>query len=98
VRFLANENFPGNAIEALRKQGHDVRWIRTDAPGSSDSEVLSMAQAEDRILLTFDRDFGELAFRLGLPAATGIVLFGFRMTSAQQVASVVTQAISLRTD
>lgn len=33
MRFLANENFPGDAVEALRHQGHDVTWIRTDAPG-----------------------------------------------------------------
>lgn len=57
-----------------------------------------MAQAEERILLTFDRNFGELAFHAGLPATIGIILFRFRMTSAQQVARVVTQAIALRKD
>ena len=98
MRFLANENFPGDAVEALRLQGHDIRWIRADAPGSSDPHVLALAQAEERILLTFDTDFGELAFRSGLPATIGIVLFRFRMTSAQQVARVVAQAIASRSD
>lgn len=98
MRFLANENFPSDAVTALRQQGHDVRWIRTDAPGSSDPQVLAMAQAEERILLTFDLDFGELAFRAGLPATIGIVLFRFKMTSAQQVARVVSEALALRTD
>lgn len=55
-------------------------------------------QAEERILLTFDLDFGELAFRAGLPATIGIVLFRFKMTSAQQVARVVSEALALRTD
>ena len=59
MRFQANENFPANAVEALRHQGHDVTWIRTDAPGISDAEVLTRAQSDDRILLTFDKDFGE---------------------------------------
>jgi predicted nuclease of predicted toxin-antitoxin system len=59
VRFLANENFPLVAVEALRQQGHDILWIRIEAPGSRDVTVLEMAQAESRIVLTFDRDFGE---------------------------------------
>jgi predicted nuclease of predicted toxin-antitoxin system len=65
MRILADENFPGDAVTALREQGHDVLWIRTDAPGISDHEVLTHAQAEARILITFDKDFGELAFRFG---------------------------------
>ena len=75
MRILANENFPGEAVDALRREGHDVVWIRTEAPGSSDKEVLQRAQSELRILVTFDKDFGELAFHLGLPASNGIILF-----------------------
>ena len=43
MRFLANENFPGEAVEELRALGHDVLWVRTDAPGSSDEAVLATA-------------------------------------------------------
>jgi predicted nuclease of predicted toxin-antitoxin system len=68
VRLLADENFPGVAVAALRSRGHDVAWIRTDAPGSGDRDVLARAEAEGRLLITFDKDFGELAFRLRLPA------------------------------
>jgi predicted nuclease of predicted toxin-antitoxin system len=74
MRFLADKNFLGVAVEILRQQSHDVVWIRTYAPGSSDIDVLAIAEAENRILLTFDRDFGELASRAGLPAICGIVL------------------------
>ena len=63
MRILANENFPGDAIAALRLRGHDVAWVRTDAPGSSDWKVLERAQTEDRVLITFDKGFGELARR-----------------------------------
>jgi hypothetical protein len=41
MRFLADENFPGDAVTALRTLGHDVLWIRTDAPGITDEEVLA---------------------------------------------------------
>lgn len=76
MTFLANENFPLDAVEALRRAGHDVAWVRTDAPGSTDSQVLARAVAEGRLLLTFDKDFGDLAFHAGLPAGCGIVLSG----------------------
>jgi predicted nuclease of predicted toxin-antitoxin system len=98
MRFLADENFLGVAVEALRQQGHDVVWIRTHAPGSSDVDVLAMAEAENRILLTFDRDFGELAFRAGLPAICGIVLFRLRMTTPTQVVQRIIATLASRTD
>jgi hypothetical protein len=40
MRFLANENFPKAAVEALRAEGNNVAWMMTVAPGSSDNEVL----------------------------------------------------------
>jgi predicted nuclease of predicted toxin-antitoxin system len=75
MRFLANENLPLDVVEAIRSVGHDVAWIRTDAPGIKDHEVLARALNEKRVLLTFDKDFGELAYRFGLPPDCGIVLF-----------------------
>jgi len=75
MRLLANENFPAAAVNALREKGHDVTWIRTEAPGINDKSVLARAQRESRILITFDKDFGELAFRSLLPAASGVILF-----------------------
>lgn len=78
--------------------GHDVLWIRTAAPGSSDPIVLAQAQAENRILITFDKDFGELAFRSRMPASNGIVLFRISAPSAQHVAEVVTGVLNGRED
>ena len=75
MRFLANENIPGDAVAALRQAGHDTAWIRSDSPGMPDDQVLARAVRESRILLTFDKDFGELAFRRRMPAQCGIVLF-----------------------
>jgi predicted nuclease of predicted toxin-antitoxin system len=98
MRLLANENFPGEAVDTLRTRGHDVLWIRTDAPGSSDQDVLAKASAEDRILLTFDKDFGELAFRAGLPAASGVVLFRFPPISATSVAQIAVAVLESRID
>jgi predicted nuclease of predicted toxin-antitoxin system len=78
MRFLANENVPRTAIEALRAAGNDVVWIRVDAPGSSDPEVLARAAREERILLTFDKDFGELAKASPMPAGCGLSCCAFQ--------------------
>ena len=75
MRLLANENIPGDTLAALRAEGHDVIWIRTEYPGATDQEVLQLAQTENRVLLTMDKDFGELAFRSRLPSQCGVILF-----------------------
>ena len=98
MRILADENFPGDAVIALQARGHDVSWVRADAPGSSDIEVLARAQDEDRILVTFDKDFGELAFRSGLPTTSGVILFRISVSSPSYIARTAVAAMEGRTD
>ena len=98
MRILANENFPGPVVRALRELGHDVLWVKEIMRGASDVEVLSRAHAERRILATFDRDFGELAFRFGLPAECGIIFFRLRGTSPETDNSRAIAALTSRTD
>lgn len=74
-QFLANENFPAETVAWLREEGHDVVHAAETLIGASDSELLRRAHADRRILITFDRDFGELVFHQRQPAARGIVLF-----------------------
>lgn len=98
MRILADENFPLVAVEALQQQGHDVIWIRSDAPGSSDRVILARAQAENRVIVTFDKDFGELAFRFSLPALSGIILFRITPSSPERIAEIVVAVLASRTD
>lgn len=72
--------------------------FRSSPCASLPTRTLSRAQAEDRILLTFDKDFGELAFRTKLPAASGIILFRITAPSSAVVAQKVVAAIALRDD
>lgn len=74
------------AVNALRLAGHDVFWVRTELAGATDERVLAHAVAEDRILLTFDKDFGDLAFRAGLPATCGIILSRIRIDAPDTLA------------
>src|SRR3981189_3765815 len=98
MRFLADENFPGDAVTALRAAGHDVLWIRTDAPGITDQDVLSRSLSDARVLLTFDKDFGELAWRSGLPATCGIVLFRLPALGPMGVGKLIPAVLMSRDD
>jgi predicted nuclease of predicted toxin-antitoxin system len=82
----------------LRTDGHDVLWIREAAPGSPDTAVLARAHAENRLLITFDKDFGELVFRHGAKASLGIVLFRIAQPSAAAVAARVAAVLKSRDD
>ncbi len=98
MRILADENFPGEAVEALRSRGHDVAWVRSDAPGSRDEDIIQRTMREARLLLTFDKDFGPLAFRSGMGAPSGVVLFRISMSSPTRVARTAVDILESRAD
>jgi len=98
MRFLANENIPAGAVEALRARGHDVRWVRREMPGASDRDVPALADTEHRTLLTFDKDFGELAFRYGLTASCGVILLRWSAGGSQAMTVRITATVESRAD
>jgi predicted nuclease of predicted toxin-antitoxin system len=98
MRFLADENVPGPAVAALRGRGHDVFWIKESMPGADDPVVLELAQRERRVVVTADTDFGELAFRSGLPAQCGIVLIRLDWTDPDADNQAVATALTSRDD
>lgn len=75
MRFLTDENIARSILVGLRDAGHDVLSVTESMTGLPDCEILARAMAEARIVVTFDKDFGELAFRSQLPASCGVVLF-----------------------
>lgn len=85
-KFLADENVPAKVIEAARQGGFDITWIREIAPTAGDDAVLALGQAEDRVLITFDKDFGELAFRRGKASIPGILLLRPRVRDPDYLA------------
>ncbi len=78
--FLADENYPFDAMCRLREVGHDVVAIVRDSSGASDEEVLERAAREGRVVLTFDHDYGRLLYEEPLEGSlvpVGIVYFRF---------------------
>jgi len=74
MRIIANENVSTTVIRELRRRGHDVVSVKESMRSATDRAVLRRASAEDRLVVTHDKDFGTLAFRWGLPVTSGIVL------------------------
>ena len=75
MRFLLNENMSRTVIRTLRERGHDVLSAKESLQGLPDEDVLARAQQEHRLVVTQDKDFGELAFRARLLADCGVILF-----------------------
>jgi predicted nuclease of predicted toxin-antitoxin system len=80
-------------VARLRARGHDVAWIRDLSPGAADENVLAQARAEGRVLLTFNKDFGELALKAGISAPSGVVLLRVSAPSPDSVSAVVADAL-----
>jgi predicted nuclease of predicted toxin-antitoxin system len=74
IRLLLNENFPAPALNVLRSEGCDVLAIAESRAGITDKEVLALAVEEQRWLITFDRDYGNLLFAKKLPAPPAVIL------------------------
>ena len=96
MKLLANENIPAALTRSLRAAGHDVNWVSEISPGITDTQVIELAIQQDRILVTFDTDFGELAFRRSLPATCGIILLRLPMDDLNRLIRMVVEKSRVR--
>jgi len=78
MKFLANENYPFPSIKLLRAKGYDVKSIAEENFGIADAEVIAIAQQEDRIILTLDKDYGELIFRHKIKEPPAVVFYRYK--------------------
>lgn len=98
MRILVNENMAGSVVQALRDRGHDVLAAKESMRGEEDVTILARAQVESRLVVTQDKDFGELAFRSGLPAECGILLFRLSGNDPQVELAFMVEVIESRSD
>ncbi|MDQ2718415.1 MAG: DUF5615 family PIN-like protein [Bacteroidota bacterium] len=73
--FFANENFPRPSTLILRDNGFNVKSVQEDCPGISDEEVIRIALEHNLIILTFDRDYGELIFKYSRLNPPSVIFF-----------------------
>ncbi len=97
MNFVADENIDEPIVTRLREDGHTVWFVAEMEPGISDETVLYIANEQDAPLITGDKDFGELVFRLKSVTA-GVILIRLPGLSPNQKAEIVSQVIEQHTD
>jgi predicted nuclease of predicted toxin-antitoxin system len=93
MRFLADECCDFAAVRALRAHGHDVLAVSEFQQRSVDQDVMGLALAENRILLTEDKDFGWLVFA-GRMDSPGVILIRFPASARRLLAGAVVKLVS----
>ena len=92
MNLLADENIDRGIVVRLRAGGHAVVWVAELSSGITDEDVLRLAVAGPPVLITEDKDFGELVYRRGL-AHAGVVLVRLAGMDNAAKAATVSEAI-----
>ena len=92
MRFLADENCDSAVIRALRADGHDVLSVSDISLRAEDSEVINLAVREERILLTEDKDFGQLVYAYG-QETLGVIFLRFPNSARKQILNEVVSLV-----
>ncbi len=95
--ILADECVDRQIVIRLRDEGHEVIYIAELGPSASDDIVLEKANEKHALLLTADKDFGELVFRLGKINA-GVLFFRLAGLSQEDKAEMISSAIRDHSD
>ena len=93
VRLLIDANLGRKFTNLLKLAGHDAVYINDFLPKASDEEVLYLAKCENRIVITNDKDFGELIFKLGV-LSSGIILLRTLATDPEKRVNMVKNALN----
>lgn len=92
MKFVADESVDFQIVSRLREDGHEVVYIAETEPGTSDNTVLTQANLQQAVLLTCDKDFGELVFRQQR-VSNGILLIRTAGLSQERKAAIVADGI-----
>lgn len=92
MRFLADESCDFAIVRALRAAGSDVTAVAEDTPSITDRDVIDMARTENRVVLTEDKDFGQLVFA-ALAGSTGVILVRYPTTARSEVPATVVRVV-----
>lgn len=97
MNFLADESVDYNVFKILENAGYNVKHVSNISPGISDIEVVNHAVKNDSIIITEDKDFGELAIRFKMNTK-GIVLLRFTSLSLEEKNKIILNAFSEHCD
>jgi predicted nuclease of predicted toxin-antitoxin system len=92
VRILADENIDKPIVDRLRAAGHEVVYVVESMAGTADDRVFKLASQHSAVLLTADKDFGEIVFRQRRNSG-GVILVRLAGVSPALKASIVAAVI-----
>lgn len=90
--FLANESVDRQIVDRLRQEGHNIFYVAEMEPGMPDDLVLNLGSQAGALLLTADKDFGELVFRQAR-LTSGVILIRLAGLSQETKAEIVAAAV-----
>ena len=93
MKFLADENVEKSIVDWLREEDHKVNYIAEKAPSITDKQVIKMAREGSMILLTNDKDFGELVYRQG-KVPSGVLLVRARDQTSQHKVKLIDHVLN----
>jgi predicted nuclease of predicted toxin-antitoxin system len=93
MRFLAGESCDFAVVRALLAAGHDVVAVAEIAPQAADETVIELAVREGCLLVTEDKDFGQLVYAAGHPTG-GVVLLRFPARARASLAETVLKLVT----
>ena len=88
AELLADESVDSRIVRFLRHEGVPVSSVREECPGASDSTVLELSTASNRVLLTEDSDFGEWVFAHRVETI-GVIFLRYRSDSVNRMAKLI---------
>ena len=94
MKLLANENFPLKSILYLKSKGFDITSIGTDNPSIKDNVVMGIAIKEERTILMFDRDYGELIFKHNFKPKKGVIYLRLGEYKADEPGKIIEDLIN----
>ena len=97
MRFLADESCDAAVVRTLRHAGHDVVTVAEESSGADDRVVIDLSRRSNRILLTEDKDFGQLVFATRSGTA-GVLLLRYPARARHRLARDVATLVAARAE
>ncbi len=95
MRFLTDENLGSVIPQKLRELGFDVVSVSEVSPAEKDPKILNLTNTQTRILITLDKDFGELVFKDRL-THSGVIFLRFKDESVKNKFLILSKVLKLR--
>ena len=94
MKLLANENFPFDSVNYLKRQGFDILSIGAENKSITDKEIMNIAIEEQRIILTFDRDYGELIFKYDYKPDKGVIYLRLKQYESEEPGIIIERLLN----